>query len=197
VKKRVGLRTIVLIAAIGLLPPAIPARAASGGADGEVAARIGDQTISVKDLDGQLQKSNPQAFQAFYDARRAALEQLIAERILEAEAASRGVTPEQLQQEIVAGVGAVSDADVENFFNQNKARMGDRTLDQLREQIRNYLVGTNRQRAYGDFIGKLREKKGVQILLEPPRADVKIADSDPVKGPAGAPVQIVEYSDFQ
>jgi hypothetical protein len=35
-------------------------------------------------------------------------------------------------------------------------------------------------------------------MLQPPRMDVKAAADDPAKGgPATAPVQIVEFSDFQ
>jgi protein-disulfide isomerase len=42
----------------------------------------------------------------------------------------------------------------------------------------------------------LKEKYGVQILLQEPRVEVA-ADGFPSKGPANAPVTIVEFSDFE
>jgi protein-disulfide isomerase len=34
-------------------------------------------------------------------------------------------------------------------------------------------------------------------MLEPPRVEVTLAANDPSRGPAAAPVTIVEYSDYQ
>ena len=45
---------------------------------------------------------------------------------------------------------------------------------------------------------ELRTKAGdLRVMLEPPRVEVTLADSDPSRGPATAPVTIVEYSDYQ
>ena len=42
-------------------------------------------------------------------------------------------------------------------------------------------------------------KKGgtVRVLLDPPRQDIAVEASDPVKGLASAPITIMEYSDYQ
>ena len=44
---------------------------------------------------------------------------------------------------------------------------------------------------------RMKSKNNVTTTLDPPRVPVTVAANDPVKGPAGAPVQIVEFSDFQ
>jgi protein-disulfide isomerase len=45
-------------------------------------------------------------------------------------------------------------------------------------------------------VKELKAKSSVKVLLDPPRASVEIGPN-PVKGPATAPVTIVEFSDYQ
>ena len=165
---------------------------------GKIVARIGEDTITLDELDAQLQKTNPQAYQQIFDARRAALDQLISERLLAAEAESRGISDVQLQQDLSAGLPAVTDGEIESFYNQNQARMGNRSLEQMSDQIRSFLVRSKQQQAMGNLLNDLRQKSGVEILIEPPRMDVKVAANDPAQGgPEGAPILLVEFSDFQ
>jgi protein-disulfide isomerase len=52
------------------------------------------------------------------------------------------------------------------------------------------------QQRRAEYAASLRTKANVRILIDPPRTDV-VADDDPAKGPADAPVTIVTFSDFQ
>jgi len=197
--ERMNRMAVLPAVVLGLLVAATPACAEGPKqeADTSVAAEIGGQKISTKELDDYLRKTNARAFQEFYDARRAALEGLISDRLLEAEAKSKNLTVDKLKESALAPASTVTDAEIETFYNENQARMGGRTLDQIKEQIRSFLVGQKQQKAMTDLITSLKEKSNVQIMLEPPRADVKIAENDPVRGRKDAPVQIVEFSDFQ
>lgn len=185
------------IAAVILASVAIPVPAlAAGEADKNVAAEVAGQKITLLEMDDYLRKTNARAFQEFYDARRAALEGLIAEKLIAAEASARGTTPDKLKEQLTSSA-PVTDADIQKFYDENKARVGGRTLDQVKDQIKNYLSTTAQQKAMADFLTAQKAKSKVRILLEPPRAEVKIAANDPTKGPGDAPVRIVEYSDFQ
>ena len=195
--ERVRQWAVLAVLSFGFLACAHADDSSGSKTDKSVAAEIGGQKITLQETDDFLRKTNGKAFQEFYDARRAALEQLIAERLMAAEAAAKGVTVDKLKQDALAAVPAVTDADVEAFYNQNKPRMGAATLDQAREQIRNYLAGQKQQKAMMDLIAGLKEKQTVKILLEPPRSVVRIAEDDPFEGPKDAPVQVVEFSDFQ
>ena len=186
----------VAVLALGICLPGVAAAATGGEADKTVAADVGGLKITVQEMDDYLRKTNSRAFQQYYDARRAALEGLIAEKLLAEEASAKGLTPEKLREQITASA-TVTDADVATFYEQNKARMGGRSIEQMREQIRSMLVGQKQQAAMSDHIRGLKQKKDVRVYLEPPRADVRIAETDPAKGPKSAPVQIVEFSDFQ
>ena len=46
------------------------------------------------------------------------------------------------------------------------------------------------------FINTLKDKTAVTVSLEPPRQTIA-TDGRPAKGPSGAPIEIVEFSDFQ
>src|SRR5258705_3758435 len=68
----------------------------------DVAARVGDRAITVKELDDRWQKEEPgqkaQAEQAIYEGRKAALDAVIADMLIAQAAKAKGVTPEAYVQ---------------------------------------------------------------------------------------------------
>lgn len=170
-----------------------------GGNDGSdsVAAKVGDVVITNAELDAEVRKSNSQAYQAWYDARKQALDQMLTLRVVEAEVGRRGTTQEALQSEISGAAAPVTDAEIQAFFAQNQARMGGQTIEQMTPQIRQFLTNQRISQVMGDFVANLKKEAGIEIYLDPPRSDVKIAANDPKKGPEGAPITLVEFSDFQ
>jgi protein-disulfide isomerase len=65
-------------------------------------------------------------------------------------------------------------------------------LSQVEQFLRQERAGQRR----AEFMAGLRAKAGVKVMLDAPRVTVAAGD-DPSKGPADAPVTIVEFSDFQ
>ena len=176
--------------------PAKPDAPASAKPD--VAAYVGKEAITVQELDAKILKSNMKLAQSLYDARRAAIDDLVMEKVLGPDAKAKGIAVEELIKQRVAELSKpVTDADVEAYFNANSARMGGKTLEQVSGQIRNYLVGQNESKARETLLGQLKEKAEVRVTLDAPRVQVPLAPNDPVKGPATAKVTIVEFSDFQ
>jgi hypothetical protein len=177
-----------------------PASQASTGSrdPGIVAARVGDREITLKEVDEKAVQTNMKAFQELYNARRQALEELVAEALLDDEARSRGTTREELvAQEIESKIAPVTSEEVELFFNQNRARLGQQTLEQIGPQIREFLEARNGAMARESYLEGLRAKANVAISLDPPRVPIVVARGERLKGPMDAPVTIVEYSDFQ
>lgn len=167
--------------------------------DSSVVARVGERQITLAEVDERALKANMAVFQQLYDARRQAIEELLAEALLEDEAKKRGITAEELEtQEIRSKVREVTPGDVEDFFNQNRTRIPPgQTLEQLSGQIREYLTARNQLSARENYLSALREKANVDVTLDPPRVPITVAEGERVKGGSGAPVTIVEYSDFQ
>jgi protein-disulfide isomerase len=131
-----------------------------------------------------------------YQVRRNGTEELVSEYLLEQAAQARGLTGEQLlQQEADAKVSKVTDKEVDDFYAANQARIR-KPLDEVRPQLRNYLQQNKLTEARRIYLKGLRDKAQVKVYLTPPKVEVS-ADDAPFKGPADAPITIVEFSDFQ
>jgi protein-disulfide isomerase len=102
------------------------------------------------------------------------------------------VSKEQLLADIKPA--EVNDAAVDAFYEENKARIP-QPKEQVAPQIRQYLQQRGQFEAREKFFKGLESKYKVDMKLEPLRAEV--AATGPAKGPAQAPVTIVEFSDFQ
>ena len=97
----------------------------------KVAARVGDAVITVQEVDAEVLSGNMKLAQKMYDARLKALEQLIMERALSSEAASKNISVEKLiSQKLAANSRPITDDQVQNYFNKNKGRMRGKTLEQ-------------------------------------------------------------------
>ncbi len=142
---------------------------------------------------GQITRMNNQ----IYLTRKQTLDAFLSEQLLTQEAQKRGLTREQLiQQEVVSKVQAPSDAEVEQWYNANKSRVGNKSLAELKEQIAAQLKSQKQQQQQQEFISTLRKAADLKILLKPPVIPLTL-DGAPSRGPANAPVTIVEFSDYQ
>jgi protein-disulfide isomerase len=174
---------------------------ASSGQD-VVVAEVGGRRITLKEVDERWQSVNPgeraRVTQLLYQHRRNVLEQMMGDALIEAAAkAANTPVPQYLEQEIEKRRSAVTDSDIAQFFEANKDRAQGRTIDELREPIREFLVSQREQQARAILVDELMKKGDTRILLDPPRQTMNIGPEDPVRGPADAPITIVEYSDYQ
>jgi hypothetical protein len=136
--------------------------------------------------------------QALYEARRAALDELVAAKLIDEAAKAQGIERAALiEKEITAKVQAVSDADVAAWYQANQGRLQGAPLDQVRQPIRAFLTQERMQGVRAQYIDTLKAKTTVTVMLDPPRQKVAMVASSPSRGPASAPVEVVEFSDFQ
>jgi len=160
-------------------------------------ATIGGKTITAAELDAMARDRLIRVRNEEYTVRRQVLDEYLTRLLLEQEAAGRGVTVQELTRvEIDANVAPVTDEQARAILESRGARNPGQTEAQALAQIEGSLRQTRRTEARRRFVDGLRTKSGVQILLEAPRASVSVANA-PSKGPATAPVTIVEFSDFQ
>jgi protein-disulfide isomerase len=95
-------------------------------------------------------------------------------------------------------VKPVTDTDVAMFYQANIAQMQGQPLSAMAPAITRYLTQQQEDEARLALINELR-KTGptVRVLMEAPRFEVALADTDPSLGNAKAPVTLIEFSDFQ
>ncbi len=169
----------------------------------DVAARLGDRTITVADLDAKWREldaaSYMRATQEEYDLRSRVLDVMIGEYLVEREAKKRGMTSDQLlAAELPKRVAEVTEADLQAAYMQMRGQMNGASLDQVRPALKAYLERQRQSGAHAAFVAELRAKaSGIDVTLDPPRYTVPPSAEQPVRGPADAPVEIVEFSDFQ
>lgn len=162
-----------------------------------VVATVGSEKITAGQLDeqikGQLQAIDKQKFQA----RKQGLEKMVADKLLKSEAEKKGMTPEQyVKVEIEDKVAPPTDQQIQDFFNQNAARLPPGSkLETYKSQIVNYLTQNQRQQRAQAVFDQLKKDNQVSIKLSEPRQVVEA--KGPARGPSGAPVTLVEFSDFQ
>jgi len=160
-------------------------------------AVIGDKTITLQELDVQAAGALTKVRQEEYDARRQALEAMVNNEVLIKEAAAKKVNKEDLiKTEITDKAADPPQAEIDSFYEQHKPQFGTQTKEQLAPQIAAMLKNQKLADAQRDYMKGLRKKYGVKTLLEPPRIEIAV-DNDAAKGPAKAPVTIVEFSDYQ
>src|SRR5688500_15166607 len=111
-----------------LLACSAPAQQAQPTQDSDVAARVGDRAISLKEIDDKWRAAAPadhaQAVQKIYDGRKDALDTIIAEMLIEQAAKAKGTTPAQFTEaEVARRVKPVTEEEVVAFFQENQSQM--------------------------------------------------------------------------
>lgn len=169
----------------------------------EVVATVGSTQITLGDVDQEaLQRSSGdfggvRLVQALYLARRAALDELIGTRLMNQEAKARGIdTSALIEKEITSHAPDPTENDIAFWYQTNPSRIQGATLPQVHDAIKALLMEQRMTAAHNAFIAKLKEKTSVTVSLEAPRQKVATA-GHPAKGPTDAPIEMVEFSDFQ
>ena len=160
------------------------------------AATIGNTAISLSDLDAAIGARLNRIRNDEYNIRRNVLEEMIATKLIDAEAARRHITSEELfKTEIEAKIVPPDVAEIEPVYDGVADKYPGMSKDQVLAEIAD---GIRRQRIFTrkmQYVKELRAAAGVKVNLEPPRVAVKA--EGPSRGGSNAPVTIVEFSDFE
>lgn len=189
--------SVLLLAAITLTTCMLSTPTAAVAADlPPVVATVQGQAISAEELTSALQGELMRLEIQRYQVLKEKLDDLIAERIVSLEAAKRGVSVEQfIQDEIVAKVPTVTPEQVKAFYEANKNRIQP-PLEKVAERITAYLQQQGQEQRRQALLKELRPHYPVTVALRAPKVEVA-SDGEPALGADGAPVTIVEFSDFQ
>jgi protein-disulfide isomerase len=182
-----------------------PKPAASTPDSANVLATVNGAAITKQEVEAKVLE---QVLQRQPNLIETALAQAIDEKVLDLEAAKMKTTRDQLlENEVKSKIAAVTDADMDKFYEEKKAQIR-APKEQILPQIRTYLENQRQQEAYGKYVEGLRTKYAVKNLLAEQRdaeETVKAASrrglientDAPTTGAANAPVTLVEFSDFQ
>lgn len=193
------MRIVGAIAGILLSVPAVlfAQDAQTAPAAQEILATVDGQAITAAEIENSIKGQMVRINNQIYSAKKQAVDAVITNHLLSQEAAKRNVSRAQLlKREVADKIEAVTDKEIEEFYNKTKARMGNKPLEEIKDRLTQHLKtakNTERQKA---FAAELRKAAIVKINLLPPILDVAV-DGSPTKGPTQAPVTLVEFSDYQ
>lgn len=164
----------------------------------DVVATIGSEPITQTELDKAAANQLAKLRQQEFDIKENVLDGMIQQKLLDKEAAARNIAvTDLLKTEVEDKITDPTKDEIQNFYDKNKARIGNRTLEDATADIDRALRAQKQAERRQALLKDLYAKADVKVFLDPPRADIKFPADAPALGPAGAPVTMVEYSDFQ
>ncbi len=182
---------------------------ATGGGNGTslapttVVARIDGKDVTAAELDtrakGALVRAEIEHREKVHAVRSEALDELIDDRLVERKAKADGLTSEAFIAREVGELEEPTEEQLRALYQQ--AREAGQQLppfENIRDQIAAFVKDQQRKEKLQAFYTKLREEATVVTLLpgpDLPRVDVDT--TGPARGPADAPVTIVEFSDYE
>jgi protein-disulfide isomerase len=175
----------------------------SSGDPTQVVATVGSKTFTLADVEARWQQDDPaeraRVTQLLYQHRRQSVDQLVGDFLVDEAAKKAGVSKDQyLDAELTKRRGAIAEADIQRVYDDNKGRVGASTLNDLRESITTFITRNRDEQNLAILVGELKAAgPAMTVALDPPRYEVAIADHDPSRGPADAPITIIEFSEYQ
>jgi predicted DsbA family dithiol-disulfide isomerase len=180
-----------------VLAAGLAARAGLGQEQKKPVAIVAGRAISEEEFRSAVGSRLVAIETQAYEGRERLLMELIDRRLLEKEAAHRGISPEALQSaEIDAKLPPVTDEEIATVRDQNRERLVGVAEAQATQAIRDAVLTQHRADRRREYLQELRERANVRVLLEVPRVEMQPVDG-PTLGPSAAPVTIVEFADFE
>ncbi len=165
-----------------------------GQTDSGVVAEIAGHKVTAEELEQKEAGKLLQAKYKYYLAERDALEQFIDDQLLDMQAKKEGVTLDELFKRHVAVHVPEPTEDQLRFYYEGVQT--DETYDSARSHIIDTVHELRTKKARDAYVAELRAQYGVIVELSQPSAHVEVANS-PRLGPENAPVQIVEFADYE
>ncbi len=160
-------------------------------------AEVDGVPIYASELEARVSGRLARLRQEEYEIRRQGIDEIVIERLLDAEAARRRISRDELlRREVDQKLDPVPAASVEELYEVNKARFAGskkEALARIRETLEHRAQMERRQALESE----LRAKAYVTVELEAPRTPVALPPRAPVRGSTSAPVTIVEFTDYQ
>jgi len=166
-------------------------------ADG-VAAKIGDQVISEKELVSGIESEIFEAEMKVYELKFSKLQSMLMEKFMNKDPKKQGLSNDEYLAKYIASEVKVGEKEIEKFIKEKQIPKEQINPD-IKERIKQYIEMDAKRVAVEKWLNDQTKKNPVEVYLEKPkrpRFEVVTQDS-PFKGNEDAKVTIVEYSDFQ
>jgi protein-disulfide isomerase len=187
--ERSGLLITVALALLATLPVT--------AAPDSAVALVAGKPIREKELDERTAPRLRELNTKIFEVREQALNEMIDEQLTHQEAGRLELSVQQLlNNKVDSHIEKPTSADIERYYASIKDRINLPLNEDVRSKILDFLTNSRRRIVYDSYLRGLRSRAAVVVLLSPPRTVVSL-DPMRVRGPVGAPITIVEFSDFE
>lgn len=189
-------QSLALLFACVLLPRVCAAQSADAAAKSPILGVVDGQPITEDDLAPQVQGQLKPLREQEYRIKKQGLDNLINQKLMEAEAKKKGLsTGKLLEQEVDSKVAEPTDAELRAIYAVQREQLN-QPFEEAKAQLQQTLKKAKIQEALQEYITSLRGHARISILLAAPQVQVGF-DPARVRGNAKARVMIVEFADFQ
>ena len=150
---------------------------------------------------GQLVQMEAEYLLNSHKAAKQGIEQTIYEKIFEEEMKKQGLASQEelLKKEVEEKAEAPTPAEIATMYEQFKSRLQGMTLEQATPLISQQLIQQKQGERFQAYLEELKASYQINITLpfpDLPRQEVS-ADDDPFLGTDGAPIEIIQFAEFQ
>lgn len=172
-----------------------PGGAARSNSTNNTLVEINGVKITLSDFERKHPTALFQAQNSFYEAQRKAVDAFVDEYLLEQQAKKENLSVAQLLEKHVTNKVAKDPSD-EALRVYYEGVDTNEPYEAVRDKIVEALRHRRMLKLRTAFLKSLRDQATVAVRLTPPRADISLKDIA-VRGPANAPVTVVEYADYE
>jgi protein-disulfide isomerase len=193
--------SLLWIANENRLPLVAAAPTAKQPSEKEIAARVGDEVITMDMLLKPILPRVNELEKELYKIKQEQLRSMIMEILMRKEAAARGMDLEKFMSSVILKDVKVTEAEIEQYYSENMDRIDNwqGTTEELKSRVVQFLENQKKYKEVMNYAKSIEAKYGVEVYLkspDQPRVSVKTQGNYSV-GPADAPVTVVEFSDYQ
>jgi protein-disulfide isomerase len=161
----------------------------------EVLAEVNGDKLTRGDLEQKQGNLLLHARYQYYQTEKKALDELIEQHLLETEAHRQGITVDELlQRDIDSKVKDPSEDQLQFYYEALDSK---EPYDKMRDKIRDRIREIRASRLRTTYIDNLRSKSNIVVELAPPLANVHTENAAEIEGRRDAPIQLVEFADYQ
>lgn len=163
-----------------------------------IAASIGTEQISEKDLNVGIEGDIYDAEMKVYEIKFGKLQALLLEKFMNQDPNKKGLSNDDFLNKYIAKNVKVTEPEIEKFIKERQIPK-EQLNPEIRDRIKQFLEVEAKKLAVDKWIADKTKKMPVEVYLQKPTRpvfDVNIKDA-PFKGGSDAKVTVIEYSDFQ
>ena len=157
-------------------------------------AEVDGRKLTEQDLEKKKTGALLQARYQFYTSQRKALDQLVDDELIAEAARKQNMTVDELLEKVVyKGIKDPTEDQLQVYY---EGMDSDEPYANVRDKVLDHIRQLRRDKARAAFVKDLHAQANLKVMLAPPVAEVT-TEGNYIKGPKNAPVQFVEFADYE